>query len=378
MFLFKNLHRVCYCCLLCLIGCDADEQALLLEPSVEELSIEAYERPSANRLQVAGARFFADIPYDVYPRTQLDIFLPDSLEPTGLVLFAHEGGFVEGDKSIVYEQSHFVEQVERLLSRNVAFATVNYRLVETKGEGEDEVSARTPYDGVMTSIRDIQRSLQFLRLFAAEFNIDPNRVALYGVSAGAGASLWIGLQDDMKEPGSDDVIARQSTRVSAIAAIETQATYDLVRWLTDVFAPFNLTVRDVIDIVSQTREGFENDPTASEQNSQYWTEVVLALLGISTILDLELAKLEDQRDQLDMLNFVSADDPELWIESKNETSEAPQDILAILHHPYHAFTLKQRADAVGLSNQVYLPQLGVYSQQDQDAIEFLLGQVADK
>ena len=55
-------------------------------------------------------------------------------------------------------------------------------------------------------------SLQTIRSKAKEWNLDPERIACYGGSAGAGISLWLAFHEDLADPNSDDPIARQSTQ----------------------------------------------------------------------------------------------------------------------------------------------------------------------
>jgi acetyl esterase/lipase len=95
---------------------------------------------------------------------------------------------------------------------------------------------------VIKPLTDGRRAVQFMRLHADQFNIDPDRIILSGSSAGAGLSLLIAFQDDAALPNDPDPVLRQSTRVSGAAVWETQATYDLERWSTDVFATYNVDV----------------------------------------------------------------------------------------------------------------------------------------
>jgi hypothetical protein len=62
--------------------------------------------------------------------------------------------------------------------------------------------------------------VQFLRMKAKEWNLDPKRFALSGNSAGAGISLWLAFHDDMADPTDKDPIARESTRLWC-AAVES-------------------------------------------------------------------------------------------------------------------------------------------------------------
>ena len=87
----------------------------------------------------------------------------------------------------------------------ITVAAVNYRY-----------STEAPYPAPFT---DSARALQFLRLHAKEYNLDPAAVAATGSSAGADISLWLGFHTDLADPTSDDPVKRQSTRVSAVGAI---------------------------------------------------------------------------------------------------------------------------------------------------------------
>ena len=72
-----------------------------------------------------------------------------------------------------------------------------------------------------------RRAIQFLRYKAGEWTLDPSRIAATGGSAGAGISLWVGFHDDMAGPKSADPVARQSTRLTCLAVLHGQSSYDL-------------------------------------------------------------------------------------------------------------------------------------------------------
>ena len=55
---------------------------------------------------------------------------------------------------------------------------------------------------------------------------DPNRIVAAGGSAGACTSLWLALHDEMADPTSDDPVARESTRLTAVAVSGAQTTLD--------------------------------------------------------------------------------------------------------------------------------------------------------
>src|SRR5262249_60723900 len=73
---------------------------------------------------------------------------------------------------------------------------------------------------------DCARAIQFARLHAKEWHIDPGRIGAAGSSAGAGTSLWIGFHDDLADPKNADAVLRQSTRLSCMAVQGAQSSYD--------------------------------------------------------------------------------------------------------------------------------------------------------
>lgn len=151
----------------------------------------------------------ADVSYGDHEKQAFDIWLvPDAKEPTPLVVFIHGGGFRSGDKSAVPPTV-----IDKYLKAGVAFAALNYRLSDVG-----------PYPIMMN---DAARGIQTIRHRAAEWNLDPEKVACYGGSAGAGISLWLGFHEDLADPASEDPISRQSTRIVAAGTMNGQSTYDL-------------------------------------------------------------------------------------------------------------------------------------------------------
>ncbi len=145
--------------------------------------------------------------YGPHERNVIDLWKAKSAVPTPLVVFIHGGGFRQGDKSNVSEAL-----LRECLPAGISVAAVNYRL-----------SQHAPFPAPML---DSARAIQYLRSRAAEWNLDPRRIAATGGSAGAGISLWIGFHDDLADPKSSDPVARQSTRLNAMAVIGAQSTYD--------------------------------------------------------------------------------------------------------------------------------------------------------
>ena len=281
-------------------------------------------------LQGIDAKFAENIAYDDKERTQFDIFLPESETPTALIVYTHGGGFTTGDKDFAYAPQkdgawNFPTDIRNFLSNNIAFASIRYSFLE---ENETE--------GVLKPLNDVRRALQYIRSRAEDFNIDKNNIVLTGNSAGAGTSLWIGLNDDMKDETSTDPILRESTRVKGIAVRNTQATYELAKWETDVFVDYQFFILD--DIVAQV-PGFD--------------QLLFQVYGIDNYDSFDSPEIIEYRESVDMLALMDANDPDLWIENVLFENVPPTDKDIMNHHPFHARELKEQADAVGLTNITY-------------------------
>ena len=158
----------------------------------------------------------ADVSYGHHERQVLDFWKADASVPTPLVLYIHGGGWMPfpKDKSVVA-----THQIEEYLRHGVSVASCNYRLIPDA----EAAGVKPP---VAWPLHDAARALQFVRSKANEWGIDKQRIGLYGGSAGACSSLWLGLHDDLADPNSPDPISRQSTRVRCIAVAGAQTSLD--------------------------------------------------------------------------------------------------------------------------------------------------------
>lgn len=157
----------------------------------------------------------AEVKYSTHERNVLDFWQAKSATPTPLALVIHGGGWVGGSKERV---ARFVE-VQTLLDAGISVAAINYRFIP-------QAVAEKVTPPVKAPLHDAARALQFLRSKAKDWNIDPQRVAAAGSSAGACSSLWLAYHDDLADPESSDPIARQSTRLLCAAVMGAQTTLD--------------------------------------------------------------------------------------------------------------------------------------------------------
>ncbi len=295
---------------------------------VEGPVLEFTEPPFA--LQGIDARFAADIPYGPYPDNTFDIFLPASPTPTALVIYIHGGGFIGGSKEAPYAPMwngswDFPQEIRTLLAHGVAFATIDYRLLSLENETE----------GILKSLGDSKRALQYVRSIHETLNIDKSAVVLAGSSAGGGTSEWLAFSDDMADPSSADPVLRESTRVRAIAVKATQASYDLERYETDVFIDYDFHWADYL----------EADPSMVDR--------FLSFYAMDSLPEFDSPRVEAYRAEVDMLAMMSPDDPEFWVANLQTPVVEPTRGPILNHHSFHARTLKSWGDSIGIPNVVY-------------------------
>lgn len=124
---------------------------------------------------------------------KLDLYLPPKTEGSvPLLAFIHGGAFIGGDKADMQVSVYF-----GLLNRGYAVASIGYRLAP---------GAHFP-----VPLQDCKAAIRYLKAHAAEYGIDPARIALAGGSSGANFTLMIAstphtdfLEDkSMGNPGYD-------------------------------------------------------------------------------------------------------------------------------------------------------------------------------
>lgn len=334
-----------------LVDCSAGQGSMDdREPEpVREGKFKPHQAEAPFDISQKTALFYQNIPYDSDERTVLDLFSPVSESPSPFVLFIHGGGFVKGSKEGSYSSDYFQGLINSLLAGNIAVAFANYRLVE-KGDSV----------GIPKSLNDVKRSLQFLRYYASDLNLDKSRVVLMGSSAGAGSSLWMGLNDDMADPSSADSVLWESTRASGLLCTSTQASYDLFTWHSAIFSEYQ-------------SEGFDYTSVVKIMSQQR----ILDYFGAASVSDLENAEILEYRRNMDFLNLISADDPEIYVSNKGVPYRVPVNTSELYHHPLHAKALKDKYDSAGLPSAFYIPEMGIDTRGGESTEAFILRIIGD-
>ncbi len=76
----------------------------------------------------------------------------------------------------------------------------------------------SPKFSIPEAVSDVRRAVRFIRLHADRFQVDPERLGVFGMSAGGHLSLVLGTSSDAGEPASPDPVERVSDRVAAVVA----------------------------------------------------------------------------------------------------------------------------------------------------------------
>lgn len=106
----------------------------------------------------------------------MDAALPDSSVPTPAVIIVHGGGWVQGDRRVDVRPLF-----EPLSDAGFAWFSISYRLVKDVTQF-----------GV--AINDVEAAVRYVKSHAVEFNIDPDRIALIGESAGGQLAAMAALR----------------------------------------------------------------------------------------------------------------------------------------------------------------------------------------
>jgi acetyl esterase/lipase len=241
-----------------------------------------------------------DVPYGPHERNVLDVWLAKGDTPTPLVIYYHGGGFRGGDKRTIQPQL-----LEGLLRAGITVAGANYRLTDT-----------APYPAQML---DCARALQFLRLHAAEYNLDPARVGATGGSAGAGISQWLLFHEDLADPDNEDEVLRQSTRISCAVVYAAQTSYD-PRFHKQLFGS------DQVD------------------------PALIALFGMSGPEDVDNPAFWPLFEDSSALTHATANDPPVFLFYPQANDALPANAPGglFIHHPKFGTVLKQKLDELGV------------------------------
>ena len=252
--------------------------------------------------------------YGEFDRNKFDIIVPKSNAPVPLVIFIHGGGFLYGDKKDFYYRD---EDIQYFLENNIAIATINYRFFKP----DDSL-------GVKICISDVKRALQYIKHNNKKYNIDKSLIGSYGISAGAGSSLYLAFHNDMAISGDTSLLG-ESTRIKCAGAISTQSTYNVFRWQKII--PWMRLV------VLLKRKVFYN--------------AAANFYGFPDYKSFKKYK-KDITASLDMLDMINNQSPPVYLMNLLDEN-FPKNDNVIQHHKKHAIAVSKKFKKYNIKNYVF-------------------------
>ncbi|MDR3706853.1 MAG: hypothetical protein P4L33_01015 [Capsulimonadaceae bacterium] len=152
----------------------------------------------------------ANLSYGPAPHQLMDIYLPSQGKgPFPVVIWY----------GTIWKPGKVAPGLDHFLPANVALAAVEVRTMEDAQA--DKVAVPVSY-----VLLDARRAVQFVRLHAKDYNLDPDRIATAGSSQGTLPALYVACAGEKADPNSSDPVERVSTRVTCVGAWRSQPSID--------------------------------------------------------------------------------------------------------------------------------------------------------
>jgi acetyl esterase/lipase len=153
----------------------------------------AFTRALGAEIEIRRGILFAEVSEQ---KLALDLHLPggDAIRP--LIVWVHGGAWRAGSRAEM--------PLGALVRDGFAVASVDYRLSPV---------ARFP-----AQVHDIKAAIRFLRSRAAEFRLDPKRIAIAGASAGGHLAALVGVTNGHRELEGSVGVTAESSDVRAIVS----------------------------------------------------------------------------------------------------------------------------------------------------------------
>ncbi|MBZ0257539.1 alpha/beta hydrolase, partial [bacterium] len=146
---------------------------------------------------------------------QLDLYVPKSSKPLPAIMFIHGGAWSKGQRE---DMKYYAVYFAKL---GYVCSTVSYRL-----------SNEAPFPA---AVQDVKCAMRWMRANASKYNIDPERIAVSGNSAGGHLSLMVGYSSDVTSLEGDGGNEGVSSRPQAVI---------------DFYGPYDLTGEDAVGVKS--------------------------------------------------------------------------------------------------------------------------------
>ena len=155
----------------------------------------------------AGVMEHRDIVYTTLESTpygkrdlHLDLFRPEGRKKLPALIMVHGGGWSSGDKSME------IPLAQQIAARGYVTITVEYQL--------------SPEALYPSAVHNIKAALRWIRAHAGEYDIQPDKIAISGSSAGGQLAALVGLTPNMEKFEGTQGYNNYPTNIQAILVID--------------------------------------------------------------------------------------------------------------------------------------------------------------
>jgi len=169
----------------------------------------------------------------------LDLRVPAGEGPHPLIVWIHGGGWIYGSRRRLPPHLHENAIHDRMLDAGYAVASIDYRLAREAG-----------FAGMLL---DVKAAVRWLRGHAAEFDLDPGRLVLWGESAG----------------GHLAVMAAVCTKLDGAPRTgENRDRSEVPAAVVDWYGPADLTTWAEVDLGGDSEEADSEEVGATEEHPE--------------------------------------------------------------------------------------------------------------
>jgi acetyl esterase/lipase len=129
-----------------------------------------------------------------------DVFKPKSQSNGAAVIFMVSGGWVSAWAPPAETQPRFKDLLDK------GFTVIALR------------HGSSPKYLIPEIVGDVRRAIRFIHYKSKDWGVDPNRLGVWGGSAGGHLSLMIGTASDAGDPSAKEAFLKESDRVAAVVA----------------------------------------------------------------------------------------------------------------------------------------------------------------
>lgn len=220
-----------------------------------------------------------DVPYaNISSAQKLDIYLPSTGSvPFPVIVSIHGGAFMSGDKADGQEKAALMAR-----DSGYAVASINYRL-----------SSEAIFPA---QIQDVKAAIRFLRANASQYNLNPDKIAVWGGSSGGNLASLAGTSGDVAI--LEDLTLGNESYSSRVQAV------------VDWFGPINFSN---MDIQFLTNEVPKKMPGTTDAATSPESKLIGAAVGTNPEL---VAKANPE-------TYITSDDPPFFIEHGTADGNIP-------------------------------------------------------